>query len=150
MYIALTIVVYFVSLILAGLISCFPYIRKLRGILLPISSMACLTFIELYRKDFQDSDLAQYAILVILLCFAYARGKLYNDKKLNRCSKQDYKSKVVACYMATYAVIIFLAVAYSGYFDWLFRTTSKVMIVLSAMSLIGITLDSSKWDKNIQ
>lgn len=150
MSILYTIIIYLVAFFIGGVISCFPYIKKLRGILLPISSVACVAFIEIYGKELQDSELAQYAAVGILFFFAFSRITLLGKKNLNRYSEYEYKSLVNTCYMASYAVIIFLMIIYTGYFNWLFGTTSKVMIIFSAIALIGITLDERKINKRMQ
>lgn len=142
MYIAFTIIIYFIAFILGNAIACVPRVKVFRAILLPILSVACAGFIEFYAKELKDSELAQYAAIGVLCLFAFSRVILLGKKNLNMYSEHGYRVLVNTCYAISFTVIIFLMVVYSGYFSWLFGTTSKVLIVLSAASLIGLVFNN--------
>lgn len=138
MYIAFTIIIYFIAFILGNAIACVPRVKVFRAILLPILSVACAGFIEFYAKELKDSELAQYAAIGILCLFAFSRVVLYAKASRN----PKYRIKVNTCYAISFTVIIFLMIIYSGYFSWLFGTTSKVLIILSTMGLIGLAFNN--------
>lgn len=147
MSIIFTIIVYLIAFFLGGAISCFTRFKAFRAILLPIFSLICIAFIQFNGKELKNFKLAQFAAFVVLFLFLFSRIKLYIKKKQNLYSLSIYKSKVDTCYMASFSIIIFLMIIYTGWFSWLFGTTSKVIIIFMAMGIIGITLDDDKHTK---